>query len=1697
MRNELASIFDGIVAVDLEVHPVSGTLLAAGAFREGQQAFRETGPWNDPREVLKSLEIYGRDSGFVLGHNVLAHDLEWLKRHAPDHALLKLPVIDTLLLSPLAWPRHPYHKLWKGYKPTESSRNDPLRDSEAALALFREQLGQFRADPLLPLYLCLLGQDDVTRGCAAAIARETGAKPLDLDETFRQARETFSGKACRKALEELFDTGGGRRPEWIALAMALAWLSVADGMSRLAPWVVHAFPRAVEILHALRRRPCGTCEYCREYHSPLESLKRFFHPFDAFRPVLEGPPPVSQQDVVEAILEGRDCLVVLPTGGGKSLCYQLPALMQARQRNLLTLIISPLQSLMKDQVDALARRGIPNVGALNGLLSVFERAETHEKVALGDIDILWVAPEQMRNRSFRDTLSQREIGLVVVDEAHCLSKWGHDFRPDYLFLCSFLKEVLGETASLPPIACFTATAKLDVIEEIRTYFRQEAGKEMHLFIGTADRKNLRFHVHGLDTMNGRDANPDGYNKIGLAIEILKEGLRDGGGAILFTAKRKAAENLAKKLQASGFKADFFHAGRTPDDKRRVQEEFLAGRLRVMCATNAFGMGVDKPDVRVVIHTEIPGSLENYLQEAGRAGRDQEKADCHLIFSADDIEFQFQLCMSSRIAHGDLIGIFRGIRNLARKQKAGPGRGEIVRTTGEILRDEETTTDKIDASEPMADTKVKIAISWLEKLNRLERSWNRTSVIEAKPVPPTLDAALEIIRKLGLTEYRQAQWGRLIRHLYNANADDLLNTDAMTVQLGQSTENLISTLREMRNVGLISHSINCTALFNNLPDEKDDAVSRWDSFCRIESRILDMLAETEAWGDEDGSTLDLRLCATQLSADRSFENVRAKDLFPVLKIWRRDGLVTFVSQGYDRCRLKRSMSPGEIRSMIPYRQKIGSGYLDLLRKRCNRQGREQRVEFTVDELENLLPVKDPPRTSSESFNAVRRVLLSLNETHALHIQNGLSVFRPALTLKLKDDRPPAAGECRSLDDFFDEKIAQVHVMGKYAEFGKSDIRSAMTMVKEYFSLSRQEFYDRYFHRRKELLQYPTGEESLARITGKALQEGHRPEYSLSDAQRAIVTEGKTRNILILAGPGSGKTKSLVHRAAWLVRVERVPRGGVLVVAFNRSTVLEIRKRLRELLGNDSQYIFVSTYHGLALRIASRSLAAQAGGDRATRREDLMKTIMKDAVSALESVTGEDRDSMTEGLLSRVRYILADEYQDIDEDEYRMLALLSRKDEPDAEREVRLLAVGDDDQNIYEWKGSDVKFIRRFEADYKPAVHRLLTNYRSSEPITSFCEEFIRRLPGRMKANEKLVSAKAGMLVPENSRRPSVIRVAGPAQVFGEVLAEVERLRKDGFAPEDIAILTFANDDLFRVKYLLETRGFATHCIRRPEVPLLNVREIYHLIQYMESQPEREMRQAGFRELVGQGRLSRGGAGNPWEELIDQLVEDYLEETASPSPTQFVSFMHDVSREKRMGMLKRPGRITLSTMHASKGLEFPAVVVVPEGLKAGPDSHRVAYVAMSRAQNALSIIGTDAPGSIAHEIFSHTKTETRSESIHDNLPDIRVWEMGMSDVYLSFAGRSNAHEQIAQVMNTMSYEHPGNLKNNGIFVDGIEVCHLSKRAAESLPQKMDGRHVIEAKCHAIVRRHREDTDPAGKSQLLCESWEIPLFRLTFSK
>lgn len=381
---------------------------------------------------------------------------------------------------------------------------------------------------------------------------------------------------------------------------------------------------------------------------PQNVLKEIFG-FDAFRP--------GQEEVVRSVLDDRDTLAVMPTGGGKSLCYQVPALM----RDSLTVIVSPLISLMKDQIDSLVQNEVAGAAALNSGLSPEERWDVERRVREGEIKMLYVAPERLRSLEFVLSLRRAGVGLFVVDEAHCVSEWGHDFRPDYLFLPRVIRD-LGR----PPVLALTATATPKVRQDIIASMEMRDPK---VVVTSFDRPNLTYRVVGVRKKEDR------------LPEVAAVIRRSKPPGIVYALSRKECEEIADGLRRLGIEAAPYHAGLPSQERASIQEKFMTDELPVVVATVAFGMGVDKPNVRFVVHATVPGSLPAYIQEAGRAGRDGGASECVILSRNADFGRRKRLISLSDADEDSAVRLFHAISRFDRDGRVNVPAQTIAATAG--------------------------------------------------------------------------------------------------------------------------------------------------------------------------------------------------------------------------------------------------------------------------------------------------------------------------------------------------------------------------------------------------------------------------------------------------------------------------------------------------------------------------------------------------------------------------------------------------------------------------------------------------------------------------------------------------------------------------------------------------------------------------------------------------------------------------------------------------------------------------------------------------------------------------------------------------------------------------------------------------------------------------------------------------------
>ncbi len=1702
MDDDFREFLGRCISVDLEVDPKSARIFALAAVRPGgaPAILSRRGALG---EALDRLQTVLGAADHLIGHNILRHDLPHLAAARPRLAALARAPIDTLWLNPLAFPRNPYHHLVKHYldgRLQAGHVNDPELDARLVFEVLGNQLEAFRGvnaetPDALAAYHFLTTRMEGTVGFDAVFRQVRRADRPSATATHEAIRRLLAGNACDLRIGQAFDWLADPKLGW-PLAYALSWISVAGGDSVMPPWVRMQFCDAARIVRDLRDTGCDSpdCVWCREHSDPGRALSRWFG-FEAFRPQPADPEtgrPLQERIVSEA-MRGQSLLGILPTGTGKSVCYQIPALTKFDRTGALTVVISPLVALMADQVQGMERAGISSAVTINGMLSMPERQNALDRVRMGEAAMLLISPEQLRSTSVRSVLKQREIGLWVLDEAHCVSKWGHDFRPDYRYIGRFIKESSGDEPP-GPVLCLTATAKPEVVADIRDHFMSRLGLDLLLLDGGAVRTNLSFEVR--ETQKG--------TKLADILDVIEAKLpaKGASGAVVYCATRSATERVADFLKQQGMAAEHFHAGLTAEAKRDVQERFRIGELRIIAATNAFGMGIDKPDIRLVVHGDIPGSLENYLQEAGRAGRDREHADCVLLFSGEDVERQFSLSARSRLARHEIGAILKALRRL--KEKTAKN-GEVVATSGEIVRAERDQEFERDSATD--DTRVKTAVSWLEEATLLSREENRVQVFPSSLRIRKLEEVEAILERAAITGTRRQQLLDIVRHLMNALPDQGISTDDLTGVSGLSGGALNKAMTDLESLGIARNDLAVTVFVH--VGVEGHSQSRFMQAAQLEADLITLMREAAPDADGDGA-MPLHLAETcQALRDRGHAAARPDIVEKLLRGMTRDGRDQDGGQGNLKLR-KASRNTLMVTLERPWpvverttevrRQGAELLLIHLTGKvPKGTRGKDIQVETTMGDLLASLTGDALLRGAVKDVNKLmERALLWLHEQEAVTLGKGLTVFRPAMTLHLRPGSKPFTVEhFTPLEEHYSEQTIQTHVMAAYAEQGLSTIERAQKLSEDYFVLDRDTFQKKWLPGRgTELRRQTTGAswKSIVEDLGNPVQ------------QKIVADDREQTNVLVLAGPGSGKTRVLVHRIAYLIRVRREDPRGILVLAYNRHAAAEIRARLRHLIGDDAAFVTVSTCHALAMRLVGASFVGASGDDRD------FDGIVMEAVRQLngEGLSKSEAEAQRDALIQGYRWILVDEYQDIGPEEYALIAAVAGRSLEDPDLRLSLFAVGDDDQNIYAFAGASVSFIRRFEADYRARPEYLIENYRSTRHIIEAANRVIAPASARMKADQAIsIDRKRERQPPggEMTQRDPVAqgRVqllhCPPGRMPQAVAAVDELLRLSRLDPDEwnwsrTAIISRDWKGLGPVRAYAEAMGIPVEMANESLPNIWRLREMQNFVAALRQDLAARL---GIKDLLD---LLNRQPGNRWTDLIAEGIAGLAREITDktiPVPDLiewFAEWSRDTRGEQR-GLL-------LLTAHRAKGLEFDDVVILDGGWdrpSKGEDAdapRRLFYVAMTRAQRSLTVIAEGVHPFLApHEDLLRRQVEPDCNALQGRSEQYVMPDMKLVD--LSWAGRLGDRNPALGAVATCKVGDPAKVeyrKENGkggwyvLDERGRVIGRMS--AAFSPPE---GLAFMRGEIGAIIRWRKSDNDEEYRSNIRRDEWEAILPELVF--
>ncbi len=1449
--------------IDLEVDG-RGKILDIGGVKNGQS-------FHSAR--IPEFTDFVSDCDCLCGHNIIGHDIKYLKPFLRKEYIL----IDTLYLSPLLFPQKPYHKLLKDDKILTEELNNPLNDSLKAQSLYDDEVMAFKAldKDFQQLYYDLLNEDIHFSGFFKSIEYVPSRKPFFFRKSTADIfRELFKGKICEHSNVESFV-----RDHKVECAYAAALISTDDRNSITPAWILHNYPSVENVIRGLRAVNCGDarCAYCSQKLNAEYSLKKWFG-YDRFR-TFGGEP--LQENAAKAAIKGESLLAIFPTGGGKSLTFQLPALMAGETVRGLTVVISPLQSLMKDQVENLEKKGISEAVYINGLLSPIERRNALERVESGEASLLYIAPEQLRSKTIEKVLMSRTLVRIVIDEAHCFSAWGQDFRIEYMFIGEFIKH-LQECKGLDtpiPVSCFTATAKPKVISDICDYFRDRLGITLKRFTTEVARTNLRY------TVLFRTSDEDKYQTL--------RNLLDGTKcpAIVYVTRTKAAEKIAERLGKDGFDAKAFHGQMEVNTKVKAQDDFMSGKVRIIVATSAFGMGVDKSDVGLVVHYDISDSLENYIQEAGRAGRDvNSQAECYVLYNDDDLNKHFILLNQTKLTLSEINQVWSAVKKLTAKHDCiHISALEIARKAGwEEIRD--------------VETKVKSAIAALETAGYLRRGMNSPRIFATSIVPRNMDEASERIERCpDFTEDDKLDARRIIKSLISERSRSRAGTaeaesrvDYLSDMLGIETRKVISIVERMRVAGILAKDDDMTAYL------RLGQLRKFKYYIQLEK----FLVETVIGECTKFSLKEINEKAIASGIARS----SVKDIRTILFFWTIRHYIEKRPVTDDYIQIAAKVSASDLEKQIAVRNSIASFIVYRFKDNNKEEDGEVKVGFSLAGLVGdyndsaLFPEKIDVGMAEEA-------LLFLAKTGILNLEGGFMVLYNKLQIeRLKDSKCRyKKDDYHNLDDFYKQRIQQIHIIGKYANMMVSDKNRAMEYVHDYFVLDFKAFIKKYFDSKEE------------KRIGRNVSERKYNELfgGLTQTQSAIINDNESRFIVVPAGPGSGKTYVLVRKLASLILLEDVKSEQLLMLTFSRAAAVEFKKRLRDLIGNAAEYVEIKTFHSYSFDILGRKGSVDDSGH-----------IVADAVEGI--LRGRvERSRITKSIL------VIDEAQDLGVQEFELVKELIRLND-----DMRVIAVGDDDQNIYEFRGSDSGNMKSLITDYGASVYDMMENFRSSEAVVSISNNYVKGMSNRLKS--------APIICRRSDR--GCVRLIHHASLDYEQAIVNEIL--SGAPGGTVCVLTATNDDALVISALLNKSGRRARLIRSNDGFYL--RDLAEFRFFLDTIREFDAACLDNDTWTKSAEMVvEHFRGSECLEMFRNCLEAFNEECPG---RKYISDFENFLLESRLEDFSksRSSEIIVSTIHKSKGCEYDNVYISLKGLGDITDrERRMIYVGMTRAKNNLSV------------------------------------------------------------------------------------------------------------------------------------------------
>ena len=1534
-----------IAFVDTEVGLKDHKIHDIGALRDDGATFHQAS-----QTALNQFLQEGKVD-YICGHNLIHHDAHYLH--------LNGILIDTLYLSPLLFPKRPYHHLVKDDKLMSEQMNNPVNDCEKAKELLMDEIAAWNllSENKRKIFTLLLQHEEEFRGFLMYVGT------IEADETTTDVSELilseYKNHICAHA-----DIPALAAQSPCGLAYALALIGTDDYQSVTPGWVLHNYPEVEHFIYVLCHTQCADgCEYCNHMLDIHYNLKQLFG-YDAFR-TYDGEP--LQEQASQAAVDGKSLLAIFPTGGGKSLTFQLPALMDGRTVHGLTVVISPLQSLMKDQVDNLADRGFTDAVTINGLLDPISRSLAIERVLSGDATLLYIAPEMLRSNTIERILMARHVVRFVIDEAHCFSAWGQDFRVDYLYIGKFIKKYqehkFGKDAmernhgrTQIPVSCFTATAKQKVVQDICDYFKSWLGTDLQLFASSASRTNLHYSVIHVDS----DGNK--YNLLRSLVE------KTDCPTIIYVSRTKRTRELAQKLTRDGISALPYNGKMDADEKVHNQEAFMSDKVRIIVATSAFGMGVDKSDVGLVIHYDISDSLENYVQEAGRAGRDPHlNAKCYVLYSDEDLDKHFVLLNQTKLSISEIQQVWKAIKVLTKQRPhVSCSALEIARQAG------------WDNSVSDIETRVRTALSALEQSGYIERGNNIPHVYATGITVKNMDEARLRLTESPLFSKDEMQNAiRIIKSLITqkhiAKAQDSeaeSRIDYLADILGLSKRDVISSVERMRQEGILADTRDISAYLQDISDNQRKPQQMLENFAKLEKYILEHIPDES-----------LQITYKQLNDNAVHDGINTsteKQIRTLLYFLVVKGYTHKKEDGSHNLVITRDKDIETIIKRFERRIEVCRFIIERLYSLVKENDSEEKsLQFSVVELLNDLKSNHQSLFSDFSslqLEDVEEALLYLSKIGAMKLEGGFLVLYNAMAIKrTKELRLRYKQEdYRMLNEFYKQKIQQIHIVGEYANLMVRDYNAALQYVQDYFQMDYHRFISKYFKGNRE-----------AEIERNVTPSKYRKLFGmLSKRQKEIIDDHESRCIVVAAGPGSGKTRVLVHKLASLLLLEDVKHEQLLMLTFSRAAATEFKQRLMQLIGNAAHFVEIKTFHSYCFDLLGRVGNLDEAGD-----------VVKQAAEMIKNGEVEpNRISKT--------VLVIDEAQDMSKDDYALVTALMKANE-----EMRVIAVGDDDQNIYEFRGSNSLYLYELAQTEHSRFFEMTENYRSFLHIVEAANGFARNIRQRIKS---------APIISMSQEDGEVRIVKHPYEIqekrvymYQPILEDVIRLQTsnnqkatDGSSDkknETISILTQTNEEAVIMLALLHSHGIKAKLVQSMDgLRFWNLAEVRYFLKKID-QSLKETKSPIIPDDI-------------WETAKHQTYQKYASSLALQYLHRSLQIFEQTNRAKYYSDLKEfvfessvedfcditESDIVVSTIHKAKGHEFDHVLMLITHPEHPTDEIlRRYYVGMTRAKQTLTI---HTNGNLFDTL--HTAQHLYDTQAYDE-PNEIVLQLSHKDVNLGFS------------------------------------------------------------------------------------------------